>query len=504
MRVTRIEPRRRRNGWRWLAAAVLALLLVGLPTAAGAGPAGKLDRFLEQHAANAPDGAVYPVIVTIRPGASRGVLQKLAAHGADVRAHFDIIEAVAADLPAGLLRSLAKDKDVLAISFDSPVTVSGISSTVTGTAANSDYTLRRTLGIDGPAYTSPLTGAGVTVAVIDSGIYKAPDFGTRIIKFVDLTSATGTGTDTYGHGTHVAGIIGGGATEVPGIAKGVKLIAIRVLDGQGSGYTSNVISALQWATNNASSLAIDVVNMSLGHAVYESAATDPLVQAVEAAVRAGIVVVVSSGNVGVNPETGLVGYGGISSPGNAPSAITVGAVRTQDSTRRTDDVIADYSSRGPTWYDAHAKPDIVAPGHRVLATSDQGMYLYQTYPEVRGRSACKGKEYIYLSGSSMAAGVASATAALLIEASTKTFGVKPTPNAVKAMLMHSAFPMTDAAGAPYDTLTQGAGALNGGGAVALAQAIDPRAAAGSSWLTSDVTESTPVDGQVVAWGRNIV
>ena len=107
-------------------------------------------------------------------------------------------------------------------------------------------------------------------------------------------------------------------------------------------------------------------------------------QAVEAAVRAGIVVVASAGNVGVNATTGLVGYAGITSPGNAPSAITVGAVKTLDTTTRTDDVVADYSSRGPTWYDAYAKPDLVAPGHRLLAAATSAQYLYSNYPTLRG------------------------------------------------------------------------------------------------------------------------
>ena len=141
-------------------------------------------------------------------------------------------------------------------------------------------------------------------------------------------------------------------------------MGLKVLNGTGGGYTSDVIDAIEFATINRVSLGIDIINLSLGHPPFESASTDPLVQAVEAAVRAGIVVVASAGNNGRNPQTGLVGYAGISSPGNAPSALTVGAVRTQGTVPRADDRIPGFSSRGPTYYDGRAKPDIVAPGHQ--------------------------------------------------------------------------------------------------------------------------------------------
>ena len=98
-----------------------------------------------------------------------------------------------------------------------------------------------------------------------------------------------------------------------------------------------------------------MINLSLGHPVFESAATDPLAQAVEAAVRAGIVVVTSAGNYGLNPTTGEVGYAGVTSPGIAPSAITVGAADTAGTIRHGDDTIAPYSSRGPTWYDGRSQ-----------------------------------------------------------------------------------------------------------------------------------------------------
>jgi len=108
----------------------------------------KLDKVVREAIEVAPDDARVRVIVTIAPGARQGVLAKLRAHGVQVSHDFTIIPAMAAQLPAGLIRSLEKDKDIVAISYDDDVTSSGISSAVTGTAANSAYTLRATLGLD--------------------------------------------------------------------------------------------------------------------------------------------------------------------------------------------------------------------------------------------------------------------------------------------------------------------------------------------------------------------
>ncbi len=181
------------------------------------------------------------------------------------------------------------------------------------------------------------TGAGVTVAVIDSGMFLDGGAASRLKTTRDFTTASAnppavSARDGYGHGTHVAGLIGSNQTEIKGVAPGVSYVSLRVLDNYGVGATSNVINAVQWAIANKATYGIDVINLSLGHPIFEPAATDPLVQAVEAAVRAGIVVVTSAGNMGTNPLTGQVGYAGISSPGNAPSAITVGAVKTFDTT----------------------------------------------------------------------------------------------------------------------------------------------------------------------------
>jgi serine protease AprX len=149
----------------------------------------------------------------------------------------------------------------------------------------------------------------VTVAVIDSGIFPSPAFAGRIKAFYDFTSGGVRARhpfDDYGHGTHVAGLIGGwqllANRMYQGVAPSVQFVGLKVLDGNGGGRTSDVIRAIEFAIANKARFGIDVINLSLGHPIYEPAATDPLVQAVEKASKAGIIVVASAGNHGVNAE----------------------------------------------------------------------------------------------------------------------------------------------------------------------------------------------------------
>ncbi len=227
-----------------------------------------------------------------------------------------------------------------------------------------------------------------------------------------------------------------------GVAPKARLIALKVLDHNGAGSTSDVISAVEFATENKDRLGIDIINLSLGHPILESASTDPLVQAVEAAVRSGIVVVASAGNYGLSPDTGEPGYAGIVSPGDAPSAITVGAAKTFDTWIRSDDRIAPYSSRGPAWYDAIAKPDLVAPGHGLVSVAATSSTLYINNPSLH-----VGDSYLRLSGTSMATAVVSGSAALVLEANRVAFpNAALSPNAVKAILQFTAFRVHDDAG----------------------------------------------------------
>ena len=140
------------------------------------------------------------------------------------------------------------------------------------------------------------------------------------------------------------------------MAPGANLINLRVLDATGTGSDSNVIAAIGTAIQLKSRYNIRVINLSLGRPVSESYTLDPLCQAAEAAWNAGIVVVVAAGNDGRDNSAGTNGYGTITAPGNDPYVITVGAMKTESTYSRTDDLIATYSSKGPTQVDHIVKP----------------------------------------------------------------------------------------------------------------------------------------------------
>ncbi len=355
-----------------------------------------------------------------------------------------------------------------------------------------------------------LTGYDVGVAVIDSGITPSDN-----IEVEEAFDFTGTVTDSkrpdaYGHGTHVAGLVANTGEEAldgtyRGVAPGVRLIDLKVLDQYGQGFTSDVILAIEFAIVMRDELGIDVINLSLGHPIYEPAASDPLVQAVEMAVDAGIVVVVSAGNIGRNLETGEVGYAGITSPGNAPSAITVGSLNTQGTPTRTDDIVAPYSSRGPSWYDGYAKPDLVAPGHKLISAAADNSTLAadDAGALVVGQDA-DDPNLLSLSGTSMATGVTSGVVALVIEAN--RYAVletgryyRLTPNTIKGILQYTAVRVGDEQGYEADVLTQGAGAINPEGAATLASLIDASAPVGTSWLLGPVDPFTTVNNETYSW-----
>lgn len=328
--------------------------------------------------------------------------------------------ATALELTRAEFARLVNDTAVTHISQDLPVLAD---MAVTNKVTRADTVWEGTSGLLGLLGTPGYKGSGIGVAVIDSGIAPHSAIGTRVVARVNLVSSEpGVTGDPFGHGTHVAGLIGGAGSAASrvtsayagGSAPAVKFIDIRVLGRTGVGYTSDVIAGIDWAIANRKTYGIRVINLSLGHAIAESYKTDPLCLAVERAVKAGIVVVTSAGNYGLTP-TGQKVLGGITSPGNSPAAITVGALDTKGTADRRDDVVAPYSSWGPSAIDMNVKPDVVAPGTRIVSLEAAGSYIATHYPSwhVAGSSA---NAYLRLSGSSMATGVVSGGVALLLNA----------------------------------------------------------------------------------------
>jgi serine protease AprX len=512
----------------WGAAVMLVLCgpALALEREGGGHATGKLDSVLARRGSS--DGS-QAVIVTMKPGTKEAVGRRAQEHGARIQKDHSLINALSMRVDRNGLAALVSDPDVGYISTDADVTPSAAAGTTkttstTSTTTSTYYTsivssLKQELALG-----NWLTGSSVTIAVIDSGLAPNPDFAGRILGTFDFTNNQGgapiAASDEYGHGTHVAGLIGAsGAVSsgvYAGIAPGINFLALRVLNKNGAGKTSDVIAAVQFAVANKDRFNIRVINLSLGHPIYESAVTDPLVRGVEAA---GITVVVAAGNQGINPNTGLPGYAGIASPGNSPSAITVGAATTGNTVQRGDDRVAPFSSRGPSWYDGLAKPDLVAPGAGLLSDEADGSTLSQLYPAlvVAGTNG----KLMRLSGSSMATGVVSGLVALMIEAhdygayqryqssgtykKNNTYVVPPalTPNAIKAMLQYSATPLRDDSGARIDALTQGAGEVDGLGALTLAYVVDTSQPVGATWMPA-VTPVTQFGDTVETWGQNIV
>jgi serine protease AprX len=442
------------------------------------------------------------VIIRTTSDGMPGLTKALGANRHPVLRVHSRINALTARVPVAALEGLSRLPFVESISTDAVVMADQTSSNVQTSSQN--WTLRGTLGLP---VQSPV-GYGVGVAVIDSGLAASPEFGDRIDAFYDFTDNGGNATlpkDDYGHGTHVAGLIAGNGNlsgqRYRGVAPKARLIVLKVLDANGAGITSNVIAAIEFVTKHKDRLGVDIINLSLGHPILEPAATDPLVQAVEAAVRAGIVVVAAAGNVGVSPSTGQPAYAGILSPGNAPSAITVGSAKPFDTNMRSDDRVANYSSRGPTWYDGAAKPDLVAPGHGLVSVAATSSTLYLNNPALR-----VDESYLRLNGTSMATAVVSGTVALILEASraASPSGTPLTPNAVKAVLQFTALPARDDQGVEYDYLTQGTGSVNPAGAIELAAHIDTTKPVSSAWLTSSVIPSTTIDGQTLSWSESVI
>ncbi len=449
-------------------------------------------------------------IMQVRDSQSLNLNQLLKRYGVRIHRQMDNLQMLDVELPEGALRELAESDDVQFISTNRGVAAFGHLTTTTGAEA-----VRNQTDASGRRYT--LNGAGIGIAILDSGIYrdhKTVSDGSGIKVSVDFTGERRT-DDPFGHGTHVAGLAMGvgnfSNNAYTGIAPGADLINLRVLDSDGVGTVAGVLSALNWVLMNRTRYNIRVVNMSLGTPAVDSYMNDPICIAVRRLVDAGIVVVTAAGNDGKD-ENGEPIYGRIHSPGIEPSAITVGCSNSMGTDSRADDVMATYSSRGPTrgyWtdstgvnhYDNLVKPDLVAPGNRIVQAEAKDNYLVDTNPQLETNIYTDDhKRVMYLSGTSMAAPEVTGAAAMLLQVNPSL-----TPNLVKAILMYTAQPL-----AGYNMLEQGTGELNIEGAVRLAKLVRTNLSAqtplGSPLLTVNTppTPMTTIAGATFNWSQGII
>jgi serine protease AprX len=389
---------------------------------ASAGSSSVLDPRIAALATHHPDQAIE-TIVQFQGNVSADRARWLVTRdGGHVFAQLHIINALAVRVTAERARWLAANPAVHAVSLNAVVRSEGKPRLdrlprKPGALNIIPSTYDQTLGVatSGP---DAHTGAGVGVAVIDTGIDgDLPDFqganGSRVIATAVTNPRATTATDSYGHGTDVAGIVAGNGDNLApsdklkgkyvGVAPDANLVSIKASDESGNATVLDVIYGLQFAVDHKSQYNIRVVNMSLDSQTQQSYTTDPLDAAAESVWMHGIVVVVAAGNQG--DDDGAVSY----APANDPYVITVGAINENATADPKNDTIVGWSSRGTT-QDGFQKPDLYAPGAHIVSVLAPNSVFASLCP-----TCIIGGEYIHASGTSMAAPMISGLVADLLQ-----------------------------------------------------------------------------------------
>ena len=387
-------------------------------------------------------------VIVQKVGISQQAESYVVQLGGTVIKDLPMINAFSAEITAEGAIQLANLPFVRWISVDAPMVKTNCEDCIDTANLGSYYV--QAIGADLLWNQTPyLQGQGIAVAVIDSGINDghqdlADSNGmTRVIADVNLSSITNNQKDKYGHGTHIAGIIGGNGYhsdgKYTGVAPKVNLINVKVCDDQGEATTSDVVDGLQWVLENKDIYNIRLVNLSLNSTMAESYHTSPLDAALEILWFNGIVVVVSAGNSGID-----MGNGVLFPPANDPFIITVGAIDDQGTPPTMDDMLASYSAYGITT-DGFSKPDIVAPGTNIISLlpNPKGE-LWKEHRENLVKDTDPVAHYFRMSGTSMASAVTAGAVALLLQDEPNL-----NPDQVKFRLISTAHEFGAGSGAGY-------------------------------------------------------
>jgi serine protease AprX len=400
-------------------------------------------------------GDFVRVIVTAAPGAATRAAHVVEHAGGRILHELPVISGFDAVVPERLLHILAANRAVRSITRDGrvrlnatppdPTTWHGAAPYDPHAYAGSLYNVAREVNADN-MWGAGYAGKGVGVALIDSGVAPVPDMATNLVNGPDLSlDALGTaedGIDAFGHGTHMAGIIAGKDPSAPtdpkkysglkanvflGIAPDASLINVKVAAYDGSVDVSQVIAAIGWVVENrnAAGMNIRVLNLSFGTDGVQDETLDPLAYAAEVAWSSGIVVVVSAGNNGFDHPQ-------LNDPATNPFVIAAGAQDQYGTIGTSDDVVADFSSRG----NLQRRPDLMAPGRSIVSLRDPGSYIDTAYP-----SSAVGSDEAKGSGTSQAAAVLSGAVALVLQRYPTL-----TPDQVKAVLAATGHPLKTSAG----------------------------------------------------------
>ena len=440
-------------------------------------------------AAGASAAAAAGVAVIVQaPGAEARVAEAVRELGGAVTRALPIVHGFAAVLPADAVDSLEREPGVRAVTPDARMEPTGAKDTLTATTTETSTisnsiksVYREEVGAD-VLNAAGATGQGVRIALIDTGVdtlvASTGDLAGKVVPVDDPAvpptdvqpdppdvpcvnfSGEDTCDDSFGHGTFMAGLMAGSgaasAGRFKGVAPGAEIVSVKVGGKDGSADVSKVLAAIQWTVSFKDRYNIKVLNLSLGTDSTQPPSIDPLNLAVQRAWVSGITVVVSAGNFGKGTNTRPDGsyYGTVTKPGDDPFVITVGSSDDRESPALDDDRLPHFSSWGPTFHGL-AKPDVIAPGGRVISLRAPGSVIDSIEAGKLDATYRRG------SGTSMSAAVTSGLAALLLQSRQDW-----RPDDVKAALIAGANKIK-----VNEPLAIGAGLVNG--PKALAASISP-------------------------------